>query len=476
MVQKLVFLLFIWFPVLGGSGGEPASPGGDIYSVSLVKPQEQFYLAWDRPTGRYLVLLRDSFYCLDPGGHAWIKTPYEVNEFSNDLDFTLLKVLSHPSRTFLALESGGYVYEVRGNSVFRIDRSINQKSQFGSAKFLMGDTLVSFGGYGFWNFQNFFTYLNPMNREWEMFELNADHPLPSGRSYFSWCYDPSTRDFYLMNGINTRFRARKPFEMRTLDDIWKISLDSRKWKKMGRLNKSHPIHYTCPFIEYNGKWLYFYNTFLVEADFRHNRLKKIGFQEHLALDIFREKGLAWNAEKGELLFARSGAANRPDQILVFPIGLFYGKTLVSTWLYRNYTNFFIYGFLVVFAAGGVWLYLRMRKRHREKAGKLLLFSDTGELKFRNIVINLDETERKLLSEMAKDNRYFNTLELFEIIGDGQFSPDALKKQKLKIFNSINNKIGFITQGKTDLFLTRRSAGDKRLTEAKINDGIVRIVK
>jgi len=387
----------------------------------------------------------------------------------------MLKVLGHPSRTLLALEPGGYVYEFRGNSIFRIDRSFNQKSQYGSAKFLMGDTLVSYGGYGFWNFQDFFTYLNPMNREWEMFELKSDHPLPAGRSYMSWCYDPADRHFYLMGGKTTRFRARKPFEERILGDIWKISMDTRKWKKMGRLNRVHPIHYNYPFLEYNGKWLYFNNTFLLEADFRHNRLKKIGFQEHLALDILRLKGLAWNPEKGELLFVRSGAGPRPDEILVFPIGHFYGDTMASTRLYRNYTSFFIIGILLAFAAGGGWLFFRMLKKYRETAGRLLLFSGTGELKYRNIVINLDETERRLLSEMAKNNRYYNTIELFEIIGDGQFSPDALKKQKLKIFNSINNKIGFITKGKTDLFLTRRSAGDKRLAEVKINDGIVRIV-
>lgn len=476
MNGKLIILFLLGSLYLPVSGEDQGNADKNLHSVILAKPEKPFYLAYDQPTDRYLVLQRDSFYYLFRDSIVWHKRVYETNQFDADLDFSLLKILNTKSKTYLVLWSGGYVYELKGNSIIRIDKSFNQHSQFGSSKFMMGDTIVSYGGYGFWNYQNFFTYLSPVTKEWELLELSSEHPLPVKRSFQNGFYDSEKRDFYIINGQTSKFTVKGPFETYELNDIWKINMDRRKWEKVGTRNRKLFIHYQFPVIEYNHKFLIIDYTWINEIDFHENRSRLTDIYKEKARTINKIHGIGYNPAHGEIIYLRWGDVTRPDEIRITPVEEFFSSKVTETWLYRNYRSTAKWIFIPVALLLVAWFVFRRFRKFTEKNNMLLLDSGSGELRFRNITINLDDIERKLLAELAKDGRYFNMMELFEIISDGQYSPEALKKQKMKIFNSINNKIDFVTKGENDIFLTRKNADDKRQVEVRINDGIVRIVR
>ena len=70
--------------------------------------------------------------------------------------------------TFFVLNGGGYVFKLADNKLLREDNSVLQKNQFNSAVFFHKNQIHMHGGYGFWSFKNYTTFLDNYTGQWEL--------------------------------------------------------------------------------------------------------------------------------------------------------------------------------------------------------------------------------------------------------------------------------------------------------------------
>ena len=69
---------------------------------------------------------------------------------------------------------GGFneVYKLEGDSLKRIDKSVDSRVTIRSYIFKTNDTVIKYGGYGFWSQRNFMYYFDTTSFEWEIYRIN----------------------------------------------------------------------------------------------------------------------------------------------------------------------------------------------------------------------------------------------------------------------------------------------------------------
>ena len=64
------------------------------------------------------------------------------------------------------------VYISKDDSLIKINKSFDSRINFGSYNFQISDTIIKFGGYGFWSQRNFLYYFDTSTYEWELYPIN----------------------------------------------------------------------------------------------------------------------------------------------------------------------------------------------------------------------------------------------------------------------------------------------------------------
>ena len=95
--------------------------------------------------------------------------------FNNDIDISKYIPIFNQENKFFIEHLGGVVFKKKGDKLDRIDKSYTHKNQLNSSLFIYNDTLFRFGGYGFFEAKNFFTYLSKETNEWEALNLSLIH-------------------------------------------------------------------------------------------------------------------------------------------------------------------------------------------------------------------------------------------------------------------------------------------------------------
>lgn len=90
------------------------------------------------------------------------------------------QLLKSKNGLYICIDGTGRVYKAKSwNDKWvnfeKIDSTTFFGSNKGSQKFIIGDTLFSFGGYGFWHFNGALSYFTTQ-KEWEMLPLNLEVP------------------------------------------------------------------------------------------------------------------------------------------------------------------------------------------------------------------------------------------------------------------------------------------------------------
>ena len=443
------------------------------YKLRLNAPRTLYQLAYDRLNQRYLVIARDSFWMLSNDRQGWQKNSYRLNEFDKNMDFRQLVVLTTPSRVILVLDSGGYVYEMVHDSIKKLDKSSNFRTQYGSSKFIVNDTIISYGGYGHWSFQPFFTYLDPKSGEWEMWELNAENPMPVARAYQTGYYNASTRDFYILGGFTGRHKALKPIEHDNLDDIWKINMTQRKWEKLGTINPeivNLPLTY---WTTYNDKLLW-YNIgerVMNVLDFTKNTCSESKMPEETLYNFSTLVQPALNETDQEILYS---TVAEDTEIRIMPMSSIIASNHTDIAIYTNRWEQWKRGLAIIpLLLLGYFVYKKYRT-YSSQRNKVDFYVKQGLLRYKKIRIYLDEVELKCLIQLASDLKYHNLVDLFGLLEMDNNSMDSIYKHRKQIFRSINDKVNFVTKGEHQFILTRKNPADNRMIEVKINEEIVRI--
>ena len=241
---------------------------------------------------------------------------------------------------------GGFneVYKLEGDSLKRIDKSVDSRVTIRSYIFKTNDTVIKYGGYGFWSQRNFMYYFDTTSFEWEIYRINYNHN-PEGSFYgFQNSMDESIV-FYGGKKVN----PDKRIEIIPSKEIILFNKKSRSLDRIGTLsfeilNKN--------FLCSTKRISFFYdNEFFYKVDPFQNKIFKY-YKPSVLLGVFdssfdKEK----NVFKIEKVVNKTGG--RENIILD---GGFLNSPIDEFVLYKTPINKFIYPALLLMFVIGFFIY------------------------------------------------------------------------------------------------------------------------
>ncbi|MDB3901628.1 hypothetical protein N9326_03875 [Flavobacteriaceae bacterium] len=195
--------------------------------------------------------------------------------FNNDIDISKYIPIFNQENKFFVEHLGGVVFKKNGDKLDRIDKSYTHKNQLNSSLFIYNDTLFRFGGYGFFEAKNFFTYLSKETNEWEALNVKSKS-FPIG--VFSNKFFLTNNSFYFFGGFNVDLNNKN---IRIPNNkMWKYSFLDKKWTLVTEneifLNTEYSnfdFFYENKFFFSKEKDLYSFNT-LDESIVKYKYIKK----------------------------------------------------------------------------------------------------------------------------------------------------------------------------------------------------------
>ena len=183
-------------------------------------------------------------------------------------DNTNFKVVSDQNKTFLVLSGGGPVLQKEGDSIFRIDNSVEQRNQFGAATFIYKNNIFMYGGYGFWSFKNYITYYDFSSNQWELLRTQSEKQPPARRKPV---FSLVKNKLYVMGG---RSNSANNYTIDiALKDLFVVDMDSKRIETLtSEFNPKIPIsfHTHNNGFDFENKRGYLKNKIVTVFDFPNN--------------------------------------------------------------------------------------------------------------------------------------------------------------------------------------------------------------
>ena len=153
-----------------------------------------------------------------------------LNPFiQNDIDTTGFKSFDFKGQKYWF---GGYnqVYLEENDSLIRVDRSIDSRISITSYIFKIQDTVIKYGGYGFWSQRNFMYYFDTDSFEWEYYRLNSKDDLEGS---FYGTVNSLKNDVIFYGG--KKVNPQNQVEQIPSEEVVKFDYNQRKLSKLGLL-------------------------------------------------------------------------------------------------------------------------------------------------------------------------------------------------------------------------------------------------
>jgi hypothetical protein len=97
------------------------------------------------------------------------------------------------------------------------------------------DTILRYGGYGFWSHREFFTYFSKATREWEVIAPAGNQEIPRGRQDTQITVDEPY--IYIYSGISQD--RVNPLQNTTNRKAWRFDMALRHWEYLGEVSEDY---------------------------------------------------------------------------------------------------------------------------------------------------------------------------------------------------------------------------------------------
>ena len=375
-----------------------------------------------------------------------------------------IKLVFKNDAPILVSRSGGMVWEIQNDTFKRIDNSFDHKMTKQSTVFVHNDTIMKFGGYGYWSRRNFFTYYSEVNKEWEFYPINNKAHFPPGVSDVNSTY--LNDNFYFSGGHKSD--SRSPQNHTKNDNVWHFNFKEKRWTDLGTAKfapslKEHTLDIG------NGLQLAVtklnatneFNDSAFIYDFKNNKISQV---KGLSPSLETEGGL-WSTIKNSNTFTSNGLlANdslyhyRNNKLIAMSITRFLNKNLsdkgamyVDTKaLFADLTQFTGIA-LFILCLAVLFLYSRNRKRPR--------LSQTG-FRFNRVHYPLSKNELMILN-LILYNKRVESKTILKKIYDKELSAAQNNRKKIEAVESLNKKVNSI-MGVKNFINSKKSLKDQRV--------------
>jgi len=127
---------------------------------------------------------------------------------------------------------GGYneVFKLDGDSLKRIDNSVDSRVTINAYIFKLNDTVIKYGGYGFWSQRNFMYYFDVTSFEWEIYKINYKDNLEG-----SFGGQQNSTDESIIFYGGKKVNPNKRIELSQSKEVVLYNIRDRELRKLGSL-------------------------------------------------------------------------------------------------------------------------------------------------------------------------------------------------------------------------------------------------
>jgi hypothetical protein len=427
----------------------------------------------NKKTNSFLVFDDSTFfYSKLAAAKKWKKQPFIFK--GDHINFETFKESFRPitlsnGQLFFVYKAIGEVYELKNDTLQRIDHSFKHENQFFHSLFEHNNRIYAFGGYGLFTFKNILVYFDEVSKEW--FEVITPIKPPERSAQF---YQYKNGVLYIFgggnsDGIHSIFRY----------DCWAFHFKTKKWHKVGDINldyyhlhlaggayKEH-LPYTISFNYPSFQMVDIENNEV--TDYENTSIQHIKFaffdltKKYLLLEKMSTNSMVlYTISSAGVLTKKIGTTQffetKPNQHSNIKILLLVLSVLVFL------------GLIIVF--------LVKRKSNHKEIKKLTIRIQDSQILIGNRSINNDLTllEFRILSKFIElKEKPMDIITLNELFEDESSSLAAQKKRRETTLKSLREKLAFflnITQ--EQVFLESRDSGDKRIKLFVINPDILAV--
>ncbi len=352
-----------------------------------------------------------------------------------------IKLVFQNDAPVIVSRGGGMVWKVKNDTFKRADKSYNHKMTNQSTVFVRNDTLMKFGGYGYWSRRNFFTYYSETSREWEYYPINYRTHFPPGVSDVNSTY--SNDYFYFSGGLKSDPKSALATNN---DNVWRFNFKNKLWTNLG-VAKFNTRSKELILDIGNGRHLAKneeFNNFIY--DYNNNKISQLkGLNPTLGFNTgFVANDSLYNYRNNQLIGLSLADYLTTDLI---EQGTMYIDTNLLFADLRQFTGVaLIILFIVV-----LFLYSKNRKRPR--------LSETG-FRFNRVHYPLSKNELMILN-LILYNKRIESKTLLKKIYDTELSVAQNNRRKIEIVESLNQKVSSV-MGVKNFINSKKSLKDQRM--------------
>ena len=395
-------------------------------------------------------------------------------DYKNNLLDSILFDKEHPTNNIklviqnkipiIVSRGGGMVWKIKNDTFKRADKSYNHKMTNQSTVFIHNDTIMKFGGYGYWSRRNFFTYYSEVTKEWEFYPISNKAHFPPGVSNVNATY--FDHNFYFSGGHKTDMRT--PLNKTLNENVWRFDFKDKRWTNLG-IAKFIPTLKEKIFDIGNARQLAVtklkatneFNDSAFIYDYKNNIISQVkGLSPSLGIG-----GGLWSTINNSNTFTPKGlVANdslyhyRNNKLIGLSIDPYLATNLVEKGAMYVDTNILFSKLrlitasaLIIIFAVLLFLYSRNRKRPR--------LSETG-FRFNRVHYPLSKNELMVLNLILYNKRVESKLILKKIY-DPQLSVAQNNRKKTEAVESLNKKVSSV-MGVKNFINSKKSLKDQRL--------------
>ena len=392
----------------------------------------------------FVIVTKDSLFRWNKG--SWSKRKLIKNKESLDD----LLALTFDKNIYLISRGVGLVYQLKGDSIIRKDRSFNWRSRYNTNFFYKDDKIYSLGGYGLWTSKNNLIFFDKTTTEWMLEEYNKVEKLP---------FDFSGGTTELKDSLLYYMGA--PLKDLELDkNIYQYNFSSKDWNVLGQWNDDIVLFNSNYRTSLLYPIVYDKNGNIGQFIYSRNEFRKYLNPNKGVLNDSRL--IVGNPNTREfMVFIENG--NNIELPIIVSETMLLGSEYEALPIYNTQQYPLRVTFIIAFLGFGLLVFMIYRKR----SSKLI---DKVKSHWSEIEEQLSREELKILEIIIEHHP--DCVELPFILD--RFSPNLTYESKIKKFRkslrTIDDNLKSITNyRKGDIILSRRNKEDKRIKELYLND-------
>ena len=381
------------------------------------------------------------------------KLPLNINQFERVNNSVAIAI---DSIFYFINNTGGFVYRWHNDKLERIDHSYDHRSQMMSSIFTYGKKIYRYGGYGFFDARNFFTFFDIESNEWEV-EIIDEQILPLGSYDSKFFVDENY--FYKIGGKTT-----DPFDRTKsspLKDVWRFNLIDNTWEHLLDFDYFETLTFSKNDFVMNNKFYFINQNQLYAFNLENNTFEQIS-NFPLIEKLVKNYPIF---SKDTNLFYFTSSSNEEKQISVnkySTVGNFRVERQINT---RNNTSSIIWivGFLTVSLMTFSFISILNKKTKKEKN---IIFVTKNSINRGKKKIEIDDIEQQILQFFHKSNPISIT-QIISLLDSKKITYSQKIRLKDKIISDLNTKIKILLESEINPIKKQKDSKDSRIRVYKL---------